>query len=161
MTACSMKDCLKNCCETWLGHLHIKSFVGAYAAVFVWMVAIEMFLHGTCFKPLYDQTPHLWRTPADMQANIGWLLLGYFVIAKTFVYIYTRGVEGKGWREGARYGVLMAFILGAAMAMSYAWMPISGRLAVYWFITPFVVLVPAGILTALIYKPKTAKKAKK
>lgn len=145
---------LKTCCETWLGHLNIKRFMAAYAAVFVWIVVAEMYLHGTCLKPLYEQTPQLWRTVEDMQNQFVWMLLGYLIIAKTFVYIYTRGVEGKGWREGARYGFLMSWIFGSFMAMSYVWMPISERLAVYWFILPFVVFIPAGILTALIYKPK-------
>ncbi|MBI1362991.1 MAG: hypothetical protein GC134_03315 [Proteobacteria bacterium] len=147
-----LKNC--TCYQHWMGHINPKRFIMAYVAVFVWLVASSMFIDHICLMDSYKMTPDLWRPMADIQANIWWMLLAYFLIAKTVVYIFTRGYEGKGWREGARYGLLIGFLVGVLSAMNYVWLPIAGQLAIYWFVGSVFMFVVAGILTACIYKPK-------
>lgn len=135
---------LKKCCETWCKGLNIQRFIFANIAVFFWMVAADMFITHMCLMDTYQQTPELWRPVDEIQANVWWMLLAYFILAKVFVYIFTRGYEGKGWAEGARYGLLIGLFAGVSMAMSYIWMPI-------WGLCLFCCLLTAKLCVKLNY----------
>jgi len=70
-----------------------------------------------------------------------------------FVFIFTKGFEGKGMAEGIRYGLIMGiFVMFIGMFNQYATYPISLSLAIQWFIYGLIELMIAGAVTALIYK---------
>ncbi len=72
-----------------------------------------------------------------------------------FVYIFTKGYEGKGVGEGVRYGLLIGLLMNGVGAFNqYVIYPVPFKLAVQWFIFGTLEFIIAGIITALIYRPE-------
>ena len=72
-----------------------------------------------------------------------------------FTFIFSKGYEGKGLLEGVRYGLYVGLMVALPMAYgSYAMMPIPYSLALQWFIYGTLEYMIAGVVLALIFKPK-------
>ncbi len=93
------------------------------------------------------------RPEADMMRLFWVSLVGYFVITCAMTYIFTKGREGGGWMEGARFGA----VIGVMMCGMSMWM-----YSVYpWELPAFytdmfmnvVVYTVGGIVISLVYKP--------
>ena len=62
--------------------------------------------------------------------------------------------EGKGVMEGVRYGALIGVFASIISAVdSYVIYPLTGELAVIWFVTGVIAFVISGAVMAAIYKP--------
>ena len=74
-----------------------------------------------------------------------------------FCYIFTLGYEGKGVMEGVRYGTLMGLLISIPSSIDhYVIYPLTGELAVIWFVAGVVGFIIAGAVFAAIYKPSAA-----
>ncbi|UCE65778.1 MAG: hypothetical protein JSU85_13075 [Candidatus Zixiibacteriota bacterium] len=72
-----------------------------------------------------------------------------------FTYIFVKGYEGKGVLEGVRYGIVIGFFWVFTNAYNaFVIIPIPYGLVWYWIIAGFIQTIIAGILAAIIYKPK-------
>jgi hypothetical protein len=72
-----------------------------------------------------------------------------------FTYIFVKGHEGKGILEGVRYGIVIGFFWVFVNSYNaFVIVPIPYGLVWYWIISGFIQTIIAGILVALIYKPK-------
>jgi len=80
-----------------------------------------------------------------------------FVFSFLFIYIFTKGYEGKGVAEGIRYGLIIGLLmLVVGMFNQYAVYPIPLNLTIQWFIYGLIQFIIVGIVAALIYRPETA-----
>jgi hypothetical protein len=69
-----------------------------------------------------------------------------------FVFIFSKGYEGKGVMEGVRYGLYIGIWMGLGFAYgTYAMIAIPYSLAMTWFIGAIVQYVLAGIVAALVF----------
>jgi hypothetical protein len=132
-----------------------KRWVVASLAVFVFVMAIEALYSNYCLKGVYAEHANLWRPMGDMMARMPYYWVSAFIVSFIFTYIYIKGYEGKSSRmgEGFRFGLLFGLFVNLTMStITYATMPISVKLAVYWFLTGMVEYILAGIIVGLIYK---------
>jgi len=76
-----------------------------------------------------------------------------------FVYIFTRGYEGKGWIEGLRYGLVIGLLI-QVVGVFNQWViyPLPIWLVIQWLIFGLIEFMICGIVASLIYKPKAGKK---
>ena len=135
--------------------MNIKRWVLASLSVFLVFEILDSIVHMVFLSRAY-QNPAivtLWR--ADMMSLMWLMYVSTLVLSFVFVYIFSKGYEGKGVIEGVRFGlvfgVIMAFV---AIVNQYVVYPIPLALAVQWFIYGMIEFVCVGIVAALVYKPK-------
>ncbi len=90
-----------------------------------------------------------------MQSYIGWLFLGQFIISIGFIALFTKAFKRGGVIEGIVFGILLAIILIGNLLIGYAVAPYPNNLIVKWTIDLLIQLPVAGIIVALIYRPKS------
>ena len=130
-------------------------FVLGSLAVFLFIFFIEFVFHGMIMKGIYDQSAHLLRPEAEAQARFLWMILGYLIMAFGFCFIFLKGYEGKGTGEGIRYGLYVGVTFAASSSLiNYAVFPYPANWIWAWVIAYPIIMMLAGALFALIYKPK-------
>ena len=132
----------------------MKKVLIGWVAVFVAMEICDFLIHGVILTSAYQATATLWRP--DMQS----LMWVYYVIALVgsffFTFIFSKGYEGKGIAEGARYGLYIGIWMSIGMAYgTYAMIAIPYTMALQWFIYGVIGYVVYGIILALIFGKKT------
>ncbi|HEX9684359.1 MAG TPA: hypothetical protein VGA25_00730 [Burkholderiales bacterium] len=134
--------------------MNTKRWLLASVAVFVVIMVLEFVIHGVLLQGVYQQTPSVWRTQADMQRLMWIFWVGYLVFAPFFVFIYTKGYEkgkpglGQGFRFGLYVGAMLSVLHGFGW---YVILPISLALSFYWFVAILVESIAMGIAASLVY----------
>ncbi|MGQ0528199.1 MAG: hypothetical protein ACT4OY_09280 [Alphaproteobacteria bacterium] len=129
----------------------IKRFWLSIVSGFAFAFAFDWIVNAYFMRDLYDRTPQLWRSDAEMQETVWVIWLYEFVVVLLTAFIFTRNYEGRGTGEGVRFGALIGLLFGVQMAASYAWMPISADLAVAWLVTGVLKGLGLGVIYALTY----------
>jgi hypothetical protein len=139
-----------------------KRFVLAILAVFVGVWVTDVLIHGVWLQSTYKATQSLWRSDAEMQAHMGWLLAGQVLFAATFVTLWAKGFANMSCiRCACVYGLVMGSFSQAFTLVMYAVQPLPGALAVKWFAAGLVQGALMGALVFLVYKPKPQEAALK
>lgn len=132
--------------------MNFKRYSIATIALFVFFFLYGWVVHGHLLKPLYQETPHLWRTHEGMEANFPLMLICEFLLAAWLAYIFTQFFPDGSIRNGFRFGLSFAVFAAILMGMSYIWMPISQALGWGWFAASFVEYLIGGLILGAIYQ---------
>jgi hypothetical protein len=126
-----------------------KVWIG-FVVVFVVIAILEFIVNGVLLRGAYQETAQLWRPEAEMKV---WLFFVVYAFQAFFVsLIFSKGYEGKGISEGARFGFYVGMLLAVPMAYgTYGAMPITYSLALQWFLYGLVEFVIVGIVLALVF----------
>jgi hypothetical protein len=135
-----------------LSGINLKRLIAAILAVFVYIFLSDMIIHGWLLAGAYAQTASAWRSQEQMQAFFPWMLLGQFIIAKYFVWIFAKGYEGKGIGEGIRFGSLIGLFSAGGSFVQYAVYPISLTVVLSWCALGLIQSILGGVLVSLVYK---------
>jgi len=131
-----------------------KTFWIGFVVVFVLMQAIGFVVHEVWLAETYAGLANVFRGEADMMGMMWMMMVASVGSLFLFCYIFTKGYEGKGIAEGARYGLWMGLFMSWPMAIDqYVVYPLPSNLAVSWFVTGVISFVIAGAVFAAIYKP--------
>jgi hypothetical protein len=137
--------------------MNLKRFALACVAVYVIYQILGFLIHQVYLGETYASLASVWRPEAEMMSKMWIQFFTSLVWVVLFCYIFTRGYEGKGAMEGARYGLIMGLFMGLPFSYeSYMIYPIPLSLAHTWFATTLVLGVICGLVLALIYKPAEA-----
>ncbi|HOD13165.1 MAG TPA: hypothetical protein PK307_14465 [Spirochaetota bacterium] len=131
--------------------MNIKRFIFASIAVFIIIQGIDWLVHGVLLSGWYAEIKGLWR-PGMM--DLMWVMMfGSLFFSFMFVYIFTKGYEGRGISEGARYGLLIGLLMYVSgMLGQYFMYPIPLGLALIWVLYGIVEMVIAGMAAAAVYR---------
>jgi hypothetical protein len=128
-----------------------------WVAVFVVMQVYGYLIHEVGLSDTYQSLASIFRPEAEMMDMMWMMMLGSVFTLAVFCYVFTFGYQGKGIMEGVRYGFWMGLFLSIPTAVDqYVVFPLTGELAVIWFVTGVVGMMIAGAVFAAIYKPSTA-----
>lgn len=122
-----------------------------FVAVFVTTQIIEGILDFYLLGPIYNSYSHIWRPIMEMKL---WMLpvIGMF-FSFFFVFIFSKGYEGKNVAEGIRYGLYVALMVALPRAYgNYALMQIPYSLALQWFLFGSLEYVIAGAILSGVYR---------
>jgi len=132
-----------------------KRFILASIVVFVVYEITNWIVHSLILSGVYQRLQSLWRP--DMMDKMWIMYVTAFIFSFLFVYIFTKGYEGKGVAEGFRYGLYIGLLMNiVGMFNQYAVYPVPLSLTIQWFIYGMIQFIIIGIVTALIYRPKAA-----
>jgi hypothetical protein len=130
-----------------------KVLIGTIA-IFIAMSMFNIIVHGIILGEAYKATANLWRP--DMQSMTWIYSIISLVGAFFFSFIFSKGYEGKGIAEGARYGLYIGIWMSIGMAYgTYAMIAMPYKMALQWFIFGVVGYVVYGIILSLIFGKKT------
>jgi hypothetical protein len=135
-----------------------KRIVLAIIAVFAGVFITDFLIHGVWLQSRYKETMSLWRPETEMQTHMGWLMLGQFLFAATFVVLWAQGFAASA-RFGCAclYGMYMGLFSQAATLVTYAVQPLPADIAAKWFVPGVAQGVLVGIIVFFVYKPKPAE----
>ena len=134
-----------------------KTFWIGFVVVFVVMNAYGYLVHEVGLSATYQSLASVFRPKAEMDSMMWMMMAGGVVSLALFCHIFTLGYEGKGVMEGVRYGILIGIFASIPMSVDqYVIYPLTGELAVIWFVSGVVGFVIAGAVFAAIYKPSAA-----
>lgn len=131
----------------------MKKILLGFVAVFITLQILDGIVNLFILDAAYKSISFLLRPEAEMKY---WILpiVGLF-FSFFFTFIYSRGYEGKGILEGARYGLYIGLMIALPMSYgAYAMMPIPYSLALQWFIYGTIEYVIAGMVLAMVFRPK-------
>lgn len=130
----------------------LKRFLITVMAGFIFAYAYDWAVNAYLLMDLYDRTPQLWRSDAEMQETIWVFWIYHLLLVWVTAFLFTRNYEGKGAGEGLRFGLMIGIIFGLEMAVSYTYLPISGTLALAWFAVNLIKGIGLGVIYALTYR---------
>lgn len=132
-----------------------KRFILASIVVFVVYEITNWIVRSLILSGVYQRLQSLWRP--DMMDKMWIMYVTAFIFSFLFVYIFTKGYEGKGVAEGFRYGLYIGLLMNiVGMFNQYAVYPVPLSLTIQWFIYGMIQYIIIGIFAALIYRPKAA-----
>jgi hypothetical protein len=136
------------------GAVNWKRVLITAAVVFVVYQVMAFFVHVLWLGATYwSLAGEVWRPEAELRAN-GWIMfVTTAVFSFCFAYLFARGYEGGGWREGVRYGVIVSLFVGfTAVYDAYAVYPLPHSLVLKWFLSGLVMSIILGIVASLVYR---------
>jgi hypothetical protein len=122
-----------------------------FVTVFVTTQFIEGLVGFILLGPTYNQYSHIWRPIAEIKL---WMLpvTGAF-FSFFFVFIFSKGYEGRGLLEGVRYGTYTALMIVLPHAYnSYATLQIPYSVALQWFLSGTLEYILAGVLLSAAFQ---------
>ncbi len=126
-----------------------KFWLGA-GAVFVVLSILEYIVNMRIMSGDYEATSTLWRPMGEMKFWLFYVV--YVFISFFFTLIFSKGYEGGGVAEGARYGFYVGMMMAVPMAYgTYAAMPVPYSFALKWFLSGLVEYIVVGIVLAAVY----------
>jgi hypothetical protein len=134
-----------------------KTFWIGWIVVFIVMQIYGYLVHEVGLSETYESLASIFRPKEEMDSMMWMMMVGGVFSLLLFCYIFTWGHEGKGVMEGVRYGALIGVFASIISAVdSYVIYPLTGELAVIWFVTGVIAFVISGAVFAAIYKPTSA-----
>jgi hypothetical protein len=135
--------------------LNVKQWAIASFAVFV-VLSILGFLLGKIEASMFQDLPITPEPAQDITMLRVWNYIGRAVYSLLFVFVYTKGLEGKSAiTEGMRYGLWIGLLLNLSGffggLVTTSW-PV-GYLAFDKFLG-FITTIIAGITAGILYKPQ-------
>jgi hypothetical protein len=133
-------------------------FLVGWVVVFVVWMAGSFVVHGMLLHDDYGKLPNLFRAEADSQQHFPLMILAHVIMAGAFVWIYSRGVEGKPWlAQGVRFGVAVALLaVVPTYTIYYVVQPMPGALVVKQIVFDGILLVILGAVAALLHRGRAA-----
>ncbi len=133
--------------------VNVQKWFFATIAVFVFLSLIEFAIPRFIIKPWHSE---LFPPPTEenmMMFRI-WSYLGRLIFSGLFVYIYTKGFQGRpGLGEGIRYGILIGVLIHVpAMFADLVTSGLPGDLLMVRMLISVAAVVIAGVIAGALYK---------
>ncbi len=130
-----------------------KKFLFASVAVFITLLILDFVIHNLILVSTYESIQEVFRP--DMMDKMWIMYLTGIIFSLLFVYIFSKGYEGKGIIEGAKYGLIIGLVVHLVGSYNqYVVYPLPYSLVLKWFIYGTIEMIVAGIVLAFVYKPK-------
>ena len=129
-----------------------KNFILTSIVVFVVYEVVNSIIHFLILSGAYQALAEVWRP--DMMQKMWIVYVTALIFSFLFVYIFSKGYEGRGIQEGIRYGLIIGLLMNVVgMFNQYAVYPLPFGLVIQWFIYGVIQFILCGIVAAALYKP--------
>lgn len=124
----------------------------AMVIMVLWVSAFQWFWHTHMMHDMYHATAALWRSEAEMKTMINWIWGANALTGIITAYIFAKGFQNAGCREGLRFGIIMTLFAFPAIMISYAVMPISKGLFHMWLEGAAIQFIVGGLLLGCLFR---------
>jgi hypothetical protein len=138
-----------------------KKFIIAWAVIFVVWFMGSFVVHGILLSSDYMELTGLFRAEGDQQKYFPLMILAHVIYSGAFIWIYTRGAEGKPWlAQGVRFGVAVALLTVVPTYMIYfVIQPMPGGVVLKQIVYDGVLTVILGVIVAWLYRDAALRRA--
>lgn len=131
-----------------------------YSVITTWFLLFltDWLFHGVWMAPVYQSTQQFWRSQEEAQSMMHWALIGNFIFAWTFVWIFNQGLsKANPWHQAFRYSLAIVFIAKAPSVMiQWTYSAYPFELLAKWLIAFTVQALICAYAVTWFYKPKMA-----
>jgi len=111
-----------------------RNFILTSIIVFVAYEVVNNIIHFLILSSAYKALVNVWRH--DMMQKMWIMYVTALIFSFLFVYIFSKGYEGRGIQEGIRYGLIMGLLMNVVgMFNQYAVYPLPFSLVIQWFVS--------------------------
>lgn len=139
--------------------MNLKRFTAATVTLYVFLTLYEWLIHGVLLTPTYAQTPHIWRTLEEMNANIPLAMFLKLCFTSLAAFVFAQVFPKGGLNNGLIYGLFLGMFLSIFWASWYLYLPISAQLGWSWFANGLLEGILSGAVLGYIYKNENVGKA--
>lgn len=126
--------------------------------IFATALALGFLVHGVLLRADYLALAHLFRTPTDANAQVGWILLAYASLGLAMTWLYRwlpPPVRSKRW-HGARFGLAIALVSFVPWhLLAHAGQPFPLALALKQVGLDVIAMLLLGLLLAWLQPHRT------
>ncbi|GBF50352.1 hypothetical protein LPTSP4_18770 [Leptospira ryugenii] len=116
---------------------------------FLAVAILETIINQILLSPIYGSLSALWRQTEELKANASIFFGIYGVFSFSYVWLFLKSYQGKGWLEGAMIGLALGGIAKFWYGYTnYIVLPIPHSLGFLWFVYGTVELLLIGIFSA-------------
>ena len=136
--------------------LNFKRWFLATVGGFIVIVAGDFLVHNVWLTGFYQAHPMWWRSPAAIQTNLHFMLVGQLLLATLLVLVYAQGYEAKRGTasQGFRFGMLMSILLSIPHNLIvFAVYPYPLWLILRWVIGELLTVSAACTVIGYFYRP--------
>lgn len=131
----------------------------AAVAAFVAFNILEFLVHGALLKRVYHAARYmtLWNPEPVMNARRWPALLGYAALSWVVARVYAQGYEPEkaALEQGLKCGALLGLLLFSYhAAVDFMVYPVSGKLALAWWLAGVLELTIVGAVVSTVYRPE-------
>ncbi len=137
--------------------MNVARLIVSIVVVAVVIYLFDFLYHGMMLGNSYAETADSWRSEEEMMARHPFQILCYFIISIGFCTVWAFGFGEHGIKCGAIYGFFLGLMGTGGVLMNFVFLPIPDQFKLPWTIGGVLSSVVAGIVLALVYKPKTTK----
>ena len=136
-----------------------KRFFIGWVVVFVLWFLGSFLIHGKLLHDDYAALANLFRTEADSQQYLVWMLAAHVIMSGAFVWIYSRGVEAAPWAgQGVRYGIAVALLtVVPTYLIYYVVQPMPAGTVMKQIVFDGILVIVLGLVVAFVYKAEPAR----
>ncbi len=119
-------------------------------------LALGFIVHGALLASDYSALTALFRTPADSQNYMPFMMLAHLLQSFAYTWVYRQGISTRepALAQGIRFGIAMGFITAVPIYLYYyAVQPMPGGLIVKQIIYEFIAVIVKGVAIALLNRP--------
>jgi len=134
--------------------MRARGILPAGVAVFLVYMFLDWLLHAVFLGSAYQASTELWRPEAEMARYSLVMWLGTLFYAFFFVFVFSKGYEGRGIAEGLRFGLFIGLLIGVPVTAGFwASMPVPNAIAAGWLIGGVIENIAVGAVAAAVYRP--------
>lgn len=129
-----------------------KRSIIATVVVVIFIFVYEFLVHGMALSGVYEGLASVWRSNAEMEAKMPWMMVGQVLFGIMFVVLFHCSKCRGSVSQGACFGLIVGLFLSSGMFGWYAVLPITLNLMVLWIITGVIECVLMGVILSLMLK---------
>lgn len=134
--------------------MNVSKYLSSIIAVFIFVFIYELIIHGFLLNSTYRQTPQVWRTPEEMQANMPILMLFQLALSLVASFIFSQLFREGGTKNGLVFGLYFGIVMAILNSSWYLFLPVSTALGWGWFIASLIEGLGIGFILGSIYRNK-------
>ncbi|NNE90245.1 MAG: hypothetical protein HKN23_01225 [Verrucomicrobiales bacterium] len=119
----------------------------------------DFLYHGVILGSTYEEAKDAFRSEDEMMSRFWLQIVCYFLISIGFCTVWAMGFGSHGAKCGAIYGFFVGLIGTGGILINFVYVPIPDQFAVPWAIGGILSAILAGVVVALVYKPKSGNAA--
>jgi len=132
--------------------VNVSRYLIASTAAMVWIFAYGFVVNAILLADFWaaQTAPGLMRPEGE---EVVWAMMASMAVqAFALGFIFTRGYDDRGWSEGLRFGLLVAWFVAGLYLLFYALQPWNLTSTVVSIAVDGLMYVGAGIVLALLYR---------
>lgn len=132
--------------------MNTKNFICGGIAGTIFIFIFDAVVHGMLLAGHYEATASIWRSQAEMESMMWFMVLNQALLAFVMAYFVNK-LGKRGFEAGANFGCMIGVFLAVMAVGNYMFLPFATiTLPVLWAVAIFVTCVGAGAIAGACNK---------